>query len=345
MTGRQWLSGNSSTYIDRIKATCRKVAPGAGVCLLILLASKYLADYTQIPVILIALLSGMVFRPLALNTEYRHGFEFCSSSLLRFGIGLLGARITITQIGELGWQPVALLTVVPATIVFSLIIARWVGLSRSQGLISGCAVAICGVAAVMAVVAVLPRKSQHDNTVLCSIVGVAGLSTAAMLLYPGLQWLLAWSPSSVGLFLGASIHDVANVVGAGYMISTEVGDTAVFMKMLRVAMLVPTVLILAFLVKGSSLEKPSYFSIPGFLLLFVVMAVANNTGYIPVKIQTLLETLSSALLVMAMAAVGARVELTSIWLVGKKNFILMALNTVFIASMALTIIALFHGSQ
>ena len=171
--------------------------------------------------------------------------------MLRFGVALLGARITIDQIGGLGWYNGGLVVAaVVATIGFGMLAARVLGQSRRFGILTGGATAICGASAAIAIATVLPRDETSERELIFTVAGVTALSTLAMIVYPVDGRVARDSMrTQAGIFLGGTIHDVAQVVGAGYSISPEVGDYAVLTKMLRVAMLLPVVMALSLVVR------------------------------------------------------------------------------------------------
>ena len=218
------------------------VYPGVLVAGTIALASTWLAQHYTAPVMLFALLFGMAFHFLHEEGRCVAGIEFTSRSVLRVGVGLLGVRITLGQIASLGAWPVATVIVgVATTIVFGLLLARRLGLSPMFGVLSGGAVAICGASAALAIASVLPRSETSERDTILTVVSVTALSTLAMIVYPVFATSIGLDHERAGVFIGGTIHDVAQVVGAGYTISTETGDIATYVKLLRVAMLLPVV--------------------------------------------------------------------------------------------------------
>ena len=150
------------------------------------------------------------------------------------GVALLGARITFEQIGGLGWFNGGLMVAgVVLTIAFGVGAAKALGLSRRLGVLTGGATAICGASAAIAIATILPRDERSERELVFTIAGVTVLSTLAMIVYPVLATMIGLDAQQTGGFLGGTIHDVAQVVGAGYRISPEVGDYAVLTRCLR----------------------------------------------------------------------------------------------------------------
>ena len=224
------------------------VYPGLLVAGTIALASTWLAQHYTAPVMLFALLFGMAFHFLHEEGRCVAGIEFASRSVLRLGVGLLGVRITLSQIASLGPWPVATVIVgVATTILFGFLLARRLGLSSMFGVLSGGAVAICGASAALAIASVLPRNDTRERDTILTVVSVTALSTIAMIVYPIFATSIGLDHRLAGIFIGGTIHDVAQVVGAGYTISNETGDIATYVKLLRVAMLLPAVFAISFL--------------------------------------------------------------------------------------------------
>ena len=287
------------------------------------------------PQFLFALLFGIAFNFLATHPRTRAGIEFTARTVLRFGVGLLGARITLEQIAALGAGPVLLVVVaVVATIAFGAWIARFFKRSLAEGVLTGGAVAICGASAALAISAVLPRNERTSQFTLLTVVGVTALSTLAMILYPAAVPLLALDDVGAGLFLGGTIHDVAQVVGAGYMISPEAGVNATFVKLLRVAMLVPAVVAISLLFRsrgaGGRGRAPL---LPWFLVVFVILVAVNSAGWIPPQTGEWLAGFSRWCLVAAIAALGVMTSFAELAALGWQPVILMVSETLFLASL------------
>ncbi len=318
-----------------------QLGPGIGFSVLIVMASSYLADQYGMTPILGALLLGMAFNSLAKYPEFAPGLEFCSKFVLRAGVALLGARIAFSQLSELGAKPLLVVVVVlVATLAFGMLLAALLRVDRSKGLISAAAVAICGASAAMAVAALLQDSRENQKHLLCTLVGVTGLSTIAMVVYPGIVIWLGLSEEQIGIFLGASIHDVAQVFGAGHMISDPVAELATFTKMLRVTLLVPVMAILVVaLPSADSSSRSKILALPPFLLVFVALMLLANSGLIAAGGVTALSSMSQYCLWLAMAALGTRTNLVEMMQLGVKPFLLLLLNTIFIAGLALLLVA------
>jgi uncharacterized integral membrane protein (TIGR00698 family) len=335
-----WIEKHAETRLDQVRKHLQRLLPGICFCMVVVLAATYISEHYGSSQILGALLLGMALNTISRYSEFSTGLDFCAKKVLRFGVALLGIRITFSQISELGAQPFILVSVVVvSTLFFSVAVAMMMKVDRVKAIISGAAVGICGVSAALAVAAVLHNDKSTEKHLLCTVVGVTGLSTICMILYPGILISLGMSSQQMGLYIGASIHDVAQVFGAGEMISAEVAQLATYTKMLRVAMLVPVIMVLAFLFRhGGSGKTQIERALPPFLIAFVVFVVLANVNIVPPKMVDIMSQLSQVCLWVSMAALGAKTNLIEMWEVGRKPFLLLLLNTLFIAGASLLLV-------
>ncbi len=318
----------------------RLLAPGVAICLVIGFAAMFLSDNYGAPVMLFALLLGLGFHFLSEEGPTVPGIQFASRDILRLGVCLLGARITIGDITDLGWQTVALVFIaVGGTILFGAACARALGLTRENGLLSGGAVAICGASAALALSSVMPKNPNLERDTMITVIGVTTLSTIAMVAYPPLAASLGFDSHLAGIFLGATIHDVAQVVGAGYTISLEAGDTSTIVKLLRVAMLVPVVLAFGYLLNAPrDAGAPKQPILPWFLIGFLVLVAITSTGYVPQMVTDALSATSRLCLITAIAALGIKTSFQKLAVVGWRPVALMVAETAFIAIIVVAIL-------
>lgn len=320
----------------------RERLPGLLVAVVIALASAFVANNYGGPTLLYALLLGMALNHLAADATCRPGINFAARPVLRLGVALLGARITVDQILALGPRPLVIVLLgVPLTIGLGLVLARALGQRRSFGALTGGAVAICGASAAMAIAAVLPRREDSERQLIFTVIAVTSLSTLAMIVYPAVSRLFGLDDVAAGIFLGGTIHDVAQVVGAGYLLGEAAGDTATFTKLLRVAMLVPTVLILSLVLARSGHvdpeERPPL--LPGFLIGFLALVLVNSLGWMPEAVQSGMASLSRACLVTAIAAIGIKASVGELSRLGWQPLVLVVGETAFLAGLGLVVLA------
>ncbi|HQO53916.1 MAG TPA: putative sulfate exporter family transporter [Ottowia sp.] len=315
----------------------RRLSPGLVVALIVALAATFVSEHYGGPKFLYALLMGMALHFLSEDARCGPGIEFAARQLVRLGVALLGARIAFGDVQALGGAGVAwLAAAVALTIGFGVALARALGLPARFGLISGGATGICGISAALAISSALPRDGRTEQQTLMTAIGVAALSTAAMVLYPLVAQALQLDARLAGLFLGGAIHDVAQVVGAGAILSPEVAQSATLVKMFRVAMLVPVVLCVAltFRAPAHAAGQPRPRGpalLPGFLLAFIALVVANSLGAIPAPLQSAAAGVSAWALVVAIAALGVKTSFEKIVRLGWRPIALLVSETLFIA--------------
>lgn len=321
----------------------RTLLPGMVLSIIIAMAAGFVSSTYGGPTILFALLLGMSLNFLATDERFKPGLTFSSRTVLRVGVALLGARITLSQIAGLGWTTLAGVAIAVAlTIGFGYLAARALGLRRRFGILTGAAVAICGASAAAAVSAILPRYETRERDTAFTIIGVTTLSTMAMVLYPVLVAWLGLDPEDAGVFLGGTIHDVAQVVGAGYSVSPEAGDAATIIKLLRVSLLLPTALLISLL--GRRLREDDRGRapglVPGFLVAFFVIVALNSIGAVPAWLQSSLSEGSRWCIVTAIAALGVKTALATMAKVGHRAIGLMVGETILIAVFVLVLVSI-----
>lgn len=331
----------SSFALASIHSRARELAPGFVVSLIVAAAATFLSEHYGAPVMLFALLLGMALNFLSGEGQCKAGIEFTARSVLRIGVALLGMRITLEQIAGLGWKPVALVVIlVVVTILVSVVAAKALGFQRLFGMLTGGATAICGASAALALAAALPNHPKKERATLFTVIGVSALSTVAMILYPMIANWFGLSPQEAGVFLGATIHDVAQVVGAGYSMSPETGDTATVVKLMRVAMLLPVIVVAAMITRmqgaDSTGKRPPL--LPMFAVGFLALACVNSTGWVPQVVQGGVNELSRWCLVVAISALGMKTQLKELAAVGIKPILLMVGETVFLVALVLLLL-------
>jgi uncharacterized integral membrane protein (TIGR00698 family) len=299
-----------------------------------------------------ALTLAIVLGILAGNTVYPYiasatadGVLFSKQTLLRAGIILYGLRLTFQDIAGVGVSGVA----IDAVVLSSTFVLSWwlgtrvFGLDRRTAMLIGAGSSICGAAAVMAAEPVV-RGRAEQVTVAVSTVVVFG--TLDIFLYPAMYHLnahyhlLAMSPTAYGIYAGSTIHEVAQVVAAGRAITDAAANTAVITKMVRVMMLAPFLIILStYLARapgGDDGDAPSTgdaspprvsrrIVIPWFALGFVAVAGVNSLAVLPHALVSTAVDLDTALLAMAMAALGVTTHVSAVRTAGIKPLALAAL--------------------
>ncbi|WMS44962.1 putative sulfate exporter family transporter [Acuticoccus sp. MNP-M23] len=339
------MPSNLSGLSGRLRATAIHIFPGLAVALLIAVAAKFIAEEYGGPVMLFSLLIGMALGVFGGDQRTRPGVMFAGSRLLRVGVALLGARIGADEIASLGAGSLILvLAGVVGTIAIGLVLARVLSLGRERGILTGGATAICGASAALAISAAMPDRPGKERDTLFTIIAVTALSTLAMVVYPLITRLFGFDDVAAGLFIGGSIHDVAQVVGAGYTISETAGDTATLTKLFRVAMLAPVVLTVAFAFRERGTAGGLRgIAPPPMLVGFIALALLHTFGLLPPAAVALAATASSWLLVIAVAAIGVRTNLSDLRQVGWRPLVLVVCETLFLLAVLLIGTMLLHA--
>lgn len=279
----------------------------------------------------LAILFGMVVG----NTVYPKiwqpcdgGVIFAKQHLLRLGIILYGFRLTFAQIADVGVSGILIdvLTLSSTFFIACFLGQKVFGLDKHTSWLIGAGSSICGAAAVLASEPVVKAEASKVTVAVATVV-IFG--TIAIFLYPAMYPLLAhwFTPETYGIYMGSTMHEVAQVVAAGHAVSPDAENAAVIAKMLRVMMLAPFLLFLAARVKqltpAGNGEK-SKITIPWFAIMFILVAVFNSFHLLPKAVVGMLVTLDTVLLAMAMAALGVTTHVSALKKAGAKP-LLMAL--------------------
>ncbi|MFN3724359.1 MAG: YeiH family protein [Paracoccaceae bacterium] len=328
-------------YFDSLRAHGARLAPGLLLSGTVAAAASFLGAHYGAPVMLFALLIGMAFNFLHDQGPCREGVDLAARFVLRLGVGLLGVRIALEDLVQIGAQGALVLAgLVAATIATGFIIAPLMGRQWRFALMTGGAVAICGASAALALAAVIPPNDKTESNTLFTVMAVTVLSTIAMIAYPILFHTLGYSELQQGFLIGATIHDVAQVVGAGFSVSDAAGETATMVKLFRVAML-PVVLIVVVL--GLRLGphrgvQRRIALLPWFMALFLALATLGSVVDLPQGTVDQVNTLSRACLVVAIAALGIKTSLKALTVVGGGHLVVVVTETLVLLGLAVLIV-------
>lgn len=326
-----------TAWLDRINRLVIPNLPGISLALVLALSGIFVSEHYGGPKYLYALLMGMAFHHLSGLERYSPGIDFSAKQLVRVGVALLGLRILVGDLYDLGlYGALALATGVVATMAFGVWCAQRLGLPRSLGLLSGGGTGICGISATLAISAAMPQTEEVEQMTLLAAIGIAAFSTLAMVSYPLLVVVFQLDAHEAGFMLGGAIHDVAQVVGAGYIISPDVANFATLTKMFRVAMLMPVVIVMAMIFRNSRAAtgpdtKVSFTQVtPVFLVVFIALAILNNTVTLPPRAVGVLTDLSGWCLVVSIAALGVKTSLEKLSKLGWRPIALFIVEALFI---------------
>lgn len=317
-------------------ATARPLLPGIAIAAAVAIAAVLVEPLVRnatsgrfaLPGMVIALIIGMALHRVAAQPAFEPGLTFAVKKLLRWAIGLLGLRVAFGDILGLGLGTLVIVLVsMTATIVSGIWLARRFSVHDGYGALAGAATAVCGASATLATTTVLPNYPAKAADTAFTVVAANALSTIVMLAYPPLALLLGFDATRTGIMLGATIHDVAQVAGAGYAVSDAAGNTAVVVKLFRVFLLLPVVLAIGwwFMRRGEATNEAKV-PVPVFALVFLALVAVNSVlpgvpalaaPYAQVKFA--LVKLSDAGLLIAIAALGLGTSIMAILSIGWRH--------------------------
>jgi len=255
------------------------------------------------------------------------GISFTARKILRLAVILYGFYITLQELITIGWAGFATAAIMmTTTLLLAYVIGvRLLGMDRQTAMLTGAGSAICGAAAIMAFEPVVKAKGHQTSAAVATVVL---FGTAAMIIYPFLFQLgvLDLNVHGWGIYIGATVHEVAQVVGAASDISRDVCNDAVIVKMTRVMLIVPALLLVGWWWARSSTDQHSgeerAITIPWFALGFLATVLFNSTHWLPQAWVNMVQQADQFLLTMAMTALGMETNLGKLKGVGIKPFIL-----------------------
>jgi uncharacterized integral membrane protein (TIGR00698 family) len=321
------------------------LAPGVAFISIVALVAFWMHTLPGIKVLsalILSILIGMVYRNTVGVTEaLQPGVSFGLKKILRAAIVLLGLQLSFLQIAQVGARGFA---VVALTLFATFTFTKWLGgrlgIDRKLTELIAAGTSICGASAVIAVNVV---TDGSDEDVAYSVGTVTLFGTASMFLYPALVHVLRLSPAQFGLWAGASIHEVAQVVAAAFQDGQASGQIGTISKLSRVMLLAPVVLVLG--IHGATRTSNGgggfdmrKVTIPWFVLGFVAMVGVNSLNVIPVHLKPILTLIDQFLLCAALASMGLETRFDKLKKLGAKPMLLAAVAWIFIAMVSLTLI-------
>ncbi len=298
-------------------------------CAAFLIAEIGIVKRLSFSPLIVGIILGMVYTNafnIFLPKPWLAGVAFCSKRILRVAIILYGFRLTVEHIYSIGVQAIVIDVIV---IVLTLVLGVWIGkllkLDEETSLLTATGSAICGAAAVLGAESVLGNKA-YKTAVAVSTVVVFG--TLAMFLYPVLYKAgLPLSDAGWGMYTGATVHEVAHVVGAGNAMNDSIAASAIIVKMIRVIFLAPVLIVLSLFMSRKARKQGSgtvgrKVVIPWFAVFFIVVILFNSLKLVPPHVVDAINLADTFMLTMAMTALGMTTELSKFKQTGAKPFVL-----------------------
>lgn len=317
------------------------IIPGIALAGAIALVARWfhsLPGIASFSPMILAITIGILMRNLVGTPSFAAaGIAFSMRRLLRAAIVLLGFQITLTQLAVVGAKGLLIVIgTLVATFAFTLAAGRVLRVDRKLTELIAAGTSICGASAVVATNSV---TGASDEDVAYAIACVTIFGSIAMFVYPVLPHLLHLDGGAYGLWSGASIHEIAQVAAASFQNSQRAGEIATVTKLARVMLLAPVVLALSIVPRGNS-GRSARPRLPWFAIGFVAVAVFNSVVMLPAEVRGATITLSTFLLMVALAAMGLETDVSRLYAQGLRPAILGAVAFLFIATFSLALIKL-----
>lgn len=288
------------------------------------------------------LIVGIILGMLYANSLRNHlpetwvpGIQFCTKQVLRTGIVLYGFKLTFQSVVAIGLPAIFIdVIIVTTTILLGILFGKWLKMDKDLALLTATGSAICGAAAVLGAEPVV-KSEPHKTAVAVSTVVIFG--TLSMFLYPALfrAGIIPLTPEEMGIYTGSTLHEVAHVVGAGNAMGKEISDAAIIVKMIRVMMLAPVLVVMSFALARAALRaankggdtaiRRGKITIPWFAFGFLAVIGFNSLNLLPAPVVSGINNFDTFLLTMAMTALGAETSIEKFKRAGAKPFLLAAL--------------------
>ena len=293
---------------------------------------------------ILSILIGIAFHNLVgTPARAKEGVLFALRKVLRLAIILLGLQLTLAQVIEVGARGVAIIAIgLVATFTFTVWLGRLIGVERKLAELIAAGTSICGASAVIATNSV---TRGHDEDVAYAVACVTVFGSIFMFGYPLLPALLHLSAHDYGLWAGASIHEIAQVVAAAFQDGKEAGEFGTIAKLSRVMMLAPVVMVLGLLArrraaKQGEAHEAGAAPMPWFVLGFIALTLFNSAVPVPAEIKAPIGTVTTFLLSMALAAMGLETDIRKLKAKGVRPLLLGLAAALFIAGFTLVLVKL-----
>lgn len=305
--------------------TIQKEYKGFALAATIATGAILFANYTPswLNSILLALLMGVLLgNSTKIPVSFSSGIAFTSSKMLELSVLFLAFSINFTHIAALGISSFVLISIVVLMVlIFTYYFALKVNCPAKSGWLIGFGTAICGSSAIAALTPIVAKDDKESVGVSMAVVNLLG--TVGMILMPMIFLELNMSNEEMGMLLGGTLHSVGNVAGSAYSINNEVGETAITIKLARVALLTPGLLMFNYLVNknNTNTEVKSKFALPWYLWSFIGITILGSMISFPKELVSLMELIGKIVLTIAMAAIGLKISFKNLLQSGKKGLL------------------------
>ncbi|AEH87556.1 YeiH family protein [Mesorhizobium opportunistum] len=313
------ISADLAAGRKRLDSVWNGIIPGIVLVAMITgvaFSARNVSGFALFSPMILAVVAGMVYsNVLGTPAHAKAGIAFSQKRLLRFAIVLLGFQLTLGQVVSIGAGGVGIVAAtLGATFVFTIMLGRLIGVDSKLAQLIAAGTSICGASAIVATNIVTDAR---DEDVTYAVASITLFGTVAMLCFPLLAPVLGLDQHAFGLWAGASIHEVAQVIGAGFQNGTQSGEIATVAKLTRVAMLAPMVIALGLMARRGSRHQSSDQSgtrppMPWFVAAFVAVVALNSLVAIPAEVKTAMALATAIMLTMGLAAMGLQADISQL---------------------------------
>ncbi|MGB3519136.1 MAG: YeiH family protein [Elainellaceae cyanobacterium] len=289
--------------------------------------------------LLIAVLLGIGWRQWGVvPIAYRPGIKFAMRRVLRLAVILLGLRLSLTEVMAVGPWGLCMVTVgTLSTFYLTCWLGRRLGVNPRLAKLIAAGTSICGASAVVATNPVI-QGSEEDMTY--AIATITGFGTLAMITYPLLGNLMQLSPQAFGIWCGASVHEVAQVIAIAFQQGMISGELATVTKLSRILLVLPMIMSLGWQTRRSNSARLTALPIPWFVLFFGLLVGVNSLNWVSEPIKAMVLNGNQWLLCISLVAMGLETNLSSLTQLGIKPIYLAGLSWVFLSAVSLLMISL-----
>ena len=301
-------------------------------------SARSVSGFALFSPMILAVVAGMIYsNVLGTPAHAKAGIAFSQRRLLRFAIVLLGFQLTLGQVAAIGAGGVGIVAAtLGATFVFTVTLGRLLGVDRKLAQLIAAGTSICGASAIVATNIVTDAR---DEDVTYAVAAITMFGTIAMLGFPLLAPVFNLDQHAFGLWAGASIHEVAQVIGAGFQNGTQAGETATVAKLTRVAMLAPMVLALGLMARrGSADPSAAKAPMPWFVVAFIAVVALNSMVAMPAEIHSAIAVATQIMLTMGLAAMGLQADISQLRSRGLRPLMLAFFAFLFVGGFSLMLV-------
>ncbi|BCH08675.1 membrane protein [Mesorhizobium sp. 131-3-5] len=335
------ISADLAASRKRLDSVWKGIIPGIVLVAMITavaFSAHNVSGFALFSPMILTVVAGMVYsNVLGTPVHAKAGIAFSQKRLLRFAIVLLGFQLTLGQVVSIGAGGVGIVAAtLGATFLFTVTLGRLIGVDRKLAQLIAAGTSICGASAIVATNIVTDAR---DEDVTYAVASITLFGTVAMLGFPLLAPLLGLDQHAFGLWAGASIHEVAQVIGAGFQNGTQSGEIATVAKLTRVAMLAPMVIALGLMARrGSRDQSAARPPMPWFVAAFIAVVALNSLVTIPAEVKSAMALATTIMLTMGLAAMGLQADISQLRSRGLRPLALAFCAFLFIGGFSLMLV-------